>query len=51
MTTEQTHYLSIGRQLEEDVESQLFGKPCFKSNGKAFVRFFGNQTVFKLSGE
>jgi hypothetical protein len=51
MTTKQTHYLSIGRQLEEAVQSQLFGKPCCKSNGKAFVSFFGNQTLFKLSGE
>lgn len=51
MTPEQTHYLSIGRQLEGAVESQLFGKPCFKINGKAFVSFFGNEMVFKLSGE
>lgn len=29
--------------------SQMFGKKCFKSDGKAFVCFFQNCMVFKLS--
>jgi hypothetical protein len=29
----------------------MFGKPCFKINGKAFVCFFQNEMVFKLSGD
>lgn len=26
----------------------MFGKPCFKINGKAFICFFQNEMVFKL---
>ncbi|MES2554616.1 MAG: hypothetical protein V4604_00620 [Bacteroidota bacterium] len=51
MAPEQTHYLSIGNQLTGSVESQLFGKPCFKINGKAFICFFQNEMVFKLQGD
>lgn len=51
MNKEQELYLSIGRALGTVVESQLFGKPCFKINGKAFVCFFENEMVFKLEGE
>jgi hypothetical protein len=29
----------------------MFGKPCFKINGKAFVCFFLNEMVFKLTGD
>lgn len=29
----------------------MFGKPCYKINGKAFCCFFQNEMVFKLSGE
>ena len=29
----------------------MFGKPCFKINGKAFICFFQNEMVFKLTGE
>lgn len=28
----------------------MFGKPCFKINGKAFVYFFEDAMVFKLDG-
>jgi len=41
-------YLYIGRQLPEATESQFFGKPCFKANGKAFIAFFQEAMVFKL---
>lgn len=51
MTLENKQYLEIGNNLPEAVESQLFGKPCFKINGKAFICFFNNEIVFKLSGE
>lgn len=43
-------YLSIEQNLEGTVQSQMFGKPCFKINGKAFVCFFENEMVFKLTG-
>ena len=51
MSEEQNHYLEIGKSLPDSTESQLFGKPCFKINGKAFVCFFQNEMVFKITGE
>ncbi|MCE3294494.1 MAG: hypothetical protein K0R65_208 [Crocinitomicaceae bacterium] len=51
MTTEHQLYLKIGNELPDTVESQLFGKPCFKINGKAFISFFNNEMVFKLTGD
>ncbi|HTL82732.1 MAG TPA: hypothetical protein VL651_13555 [Bacteroidia bacterium] len=47
---EETLYLSIGRKLKGE-ESQMFGKPCFKIKGKAFMCFFENEMVFKLTGD
>ena len=32
-------------------KSQMFGKPCFKINGKAFVCFYQDCMVFKITGE
>lgn len=43
-------YTAAGQQLEDAVESQMFGKPCFKVNGKAFISFFEECMVFKLNG-
>ncbi len=51
MTKEQQLYLEIGNKLPDAVESQMFGKPCFKIKGKAFMSFFNNECVFKLTGE
>lgn len=51
MTKEETTYVTIGQKLEGTVESQMFGKPCFKINGKAFMSFFENEIVFKLNGD
>lgn len=43
-------YLETGRALGDAEESQMFGKPCFKVNGKAFMSLFDNCVVFKLTG-
>lgn len=51
MTQEEILYLEIGEKLENAISSQMFGKPCFKINGKAFICFFENAMVFKLNGE
>jgi hypothetical protein len=51
MGSEEKLYLEIGQQLPDAVQSQMFGKPCFKINGKAFVCFFNGCMVFKLSGD
>jgi len=51
MTQEQEFYLATGHNLTNAIESQMFGKPCFKINGKAFASFFENAMVFKLTGD
>ena len=51
MTNEQDVYLAIGQTLADAEKSQLFGLSCFKINGKAFISFFQNCMVFKLTGE
>lgn len=50
MEKQETLYLSIGNKLDGE-HSQMFGKPCFKVNGKAFVCFFQQEMVFKLTGK
>ena len=51
LTEANKYYLSICREIEEAEESQMFGNPCFKINKKAFVCFFENEMVFKLTGD
>jgi hypothetical protein len=51
MTREEIFYLSIGQSFKGSEEIQMFGKPCFKIKGKAFVCFFQNEMVFKLTGK
>ena len=51
MTKEEELYVFIGENLPDAKQSQMFGKPCFKINGKAFICFFQNEMVFKLTGE
>jgi hypothetical protein len=50
MKKEEALYLGIGHKIKGAEQSQLFGKPCFKVNGKAFICFFENEMVFKLTG-
>ncbi|MBK8582218.1 MAG: hypothetical protein LKM36_05485 [Flavobacteriales bacterium] len=51
MTTEETLYTAIGQNIKNAEQSQMFGKPCFKITGKAFICFFKNEMVFKLEGD
>ena len=51
MKKQEALYLSIGEKLLNSERSQMFGKPCFKIKGKAFVCFFQDHMVFKLSGD
>lgn len=51
MTESHQFYISIGEAIENAENSQMFGKPCFKINKKAFVAFFEDAMVFKLEGE
>ncbi len=52
MSQEQTIYLKSGRAIHDAIESQMFGKPCFKTKeGKAFICLSENSMVFKLDEE
>lgn len=52
MTAEEQLYTEIGSKIKGAKESQMFGKPCFKTEeGKAFICFFKKCMVFKLSGD
>ena len=33
-------FIAAGNKLKGSEESRMFGKPCFKINGKAFTCFF-----------
>lgn len=51
MTEQEKAYLGIGQGIKGAEQSQMFGKPCFKLEGKAFISFFQSEMVFKLSGK
>lgn len=51
MTKEETLYITIGQGIKDAEQSQMFGKPCFKINGKAFICLFQNEMVFKLTDD
>lgn len=51
MTKEEALFNKLGEGIEDSVAGKLFGKPCFKVSGKAYVCFFENEMVFKLTGE
>jgi hypothetical protein len=48
---EEELYNEIGESLKGAEQSKMFGKPCLKIDGKAFVCFFEKEMVFKLGGD
>lgn len=50
MTAEETYHTSA-QSIDGALESQMFGKPCYKLGTKAFVCFFKSEMVFKLPEE
>lgn len=42
-------FFETGQQLKGAEQGSLFGKPCFKIKGKAFLCFFEDEMVFKLT--
>ena len=48
MLPEEKFYTETGLTLPQAEQSQMFGKPCFKINEKAFACFFENEMVIKL---
>lgn len=51
MTTPADIFNTCGSAIPDAVKSQMFGKPCFKIGGKAFVCLFQDCMVFKLTGK
>ncbi len=51
MTQSEQAFHAIGQDIPHAVTSQMFGKKCYKMDGKAFVCFFQDCMVFKLAGE
>jgi hypothetical protein len=51
MTKEEKAYTDAGEAVKNAEASQMFGKPCYKVNGKAFLCFFEKAAVFKLTGK
>lgn len=47
--TPRDRYDQIGQSMKAEA-SQMFGKPCLKTGGKAFASFYQDCMVFKLSG-
>lgn len=45
----QNKYNDAGESIEGAISSNFFGKPCFKLRGKAFLSFFQDEMVFKLT--
>lgn len=51
MTKEEKYFHKVGEGIASSANGQLFGKLCYKINGKAFCCFFENEMVFKLAAE
>lgn len=51
MSEEELMYHQCAESIPDSVKSQMFGKPCYKLNKKAFCCFFQNEMVFKLIDE
>lgn len=51
MTNPKEMFDTCGGAIADAEKSQMFGKPCFKLGGKAFVCFFQDCMVFKLTGD
>ena len=48
MTREEIRFNEIGHSFDRAESGKLFGKPCYKIGGKAFLCFFQSCAVFKL---
>lgn len=51
MTNPKEMFDTCGSAIAEAEQSQMFGKPCYKIGSKAFVCFFQECMVFKLTGD
>lgn len=51
MSESHAEFEKIGNQLADSTAGKLFGKPCFKIGGKAFICFFKDALVCKLKDD
>jgi len=51
MSKQEDAYHLAASKIKSAKESQLFGKPCYKINKKAFCCYFEKDMVFKLTGK
>jgi hypothetical protein len=51
MTEAETQYHAIASVMLGSLRSQLFGKQCYKLDGKPYVCFFEDRMVFKIKGQ
>jgi hypothetical protein len=51
MTEAEQLFIKVSSGIAGAEKSQMFGKPCFKADTKAFVCFFQDCMVFKLPSE
>jgi hypothetical protein len=51
MSKEELAFDAAGNSIAGAEAGQMFGKRCYKFEGKPIVSFFNNCMVFKLSGE
>jgi hypothetical protein len=47
----ESRYYEVASAIPGAMKSQLFGKSCYKIDGKPFVSFFQECMIFKLTGE
>lgn len=50
MNAAESAFHEVGAGFPDADLSSLFGKPCYKVNGKAFICFFQDYLVAKLEG-
>ncbi len=51
MSDSEAEFIRVCEQIDDAAAGKLFGKACYKISGKAFVCFFQDEMVFKLSDE
>jgi len=51
MNKQEDMYHESASKVKGSIESQLFGKPCYKIGKKAFCCFHEKDMVFKLNGK
>jgi hypothetical protein len=51
MTTAEKRFHKIGEGIEDAIQSQMFGWPCYKIGKTAFISFEDDCMIFKLPSD